>query len=244
MNFDIVSRTEWGARSPRGTPRRMNTPTSRLFLHHTVGEYGGPDSPEPADGRAGMRRLQRDHFNRGFNDIGYSFVIDPIPLTAFVGRGPGIQGAHTKGYNSTSHAIAVVGNYQNLIPSDSLLKFIGELVAYGKMEGWWDDVITGGHRDVSATACPGSNLYGKIRTINQYAQGTVDKPKGGSEMNKGEWETLKQTKRATREILRAEIRKIRLEAGLKDNADSVEVHVNRILDGQYTIYNAIERINK
>lgn len=155
----IVSREDWGAAPARRTSK-IPTPSPEAWLHHTVGLYRG---------RTGMRKLQRDHFARGFRDVGYSFVIDSVDFTVYEGAGPGILGAHTRGHNSRSHGIAVTGNFENLNPSPALLARIGQLVAYGHEKGWWPPELTGGHRDTKSTACPGSKLYPKIPVINEIA---------------------------------------------------------------------------
>lgn len=158
---DIVTRKEWGARPPR---RRHNipTPTRDLVEHHTVGDYRGA---------AGIRAIQDFHMDgRGWSDIAYSFVVDRRTLKVYEGRGFGIAGGHTKGHNTTSHAICVTGNFDLYQPTDALLRRIAELVQLGYRLSKWPDRLTGGHRDFGSTACPGKYLYLAIPRINQYAQ--------------------------------------------------------------------------
>lgn len=158
----IVSRQDWGARNPRRR-HTIRTPTPRLWLHHTAGS-------EP-DGPAGLRRIQNFHMNtRGWSDIAYSFVVDRR-ATIFEGRGAGVAGGHTAGDNTTSHAICVIGNYDNERPTSKQLAAIAELIHHGREAGWWHD-LTGGHRDApgASTACPGRHLYEaipQIRTIEE-----------------------------------------------------------------------------
>lgn len=160
MTIDIVSRDAWGARPARRRPT-ITTPTPELWLHHTAGDHSGP---------RGMRAIQDFHMDdRGWTDIAYSFVVDPASLAIYEGRGPGIAGGHTRGHNTISHAICVMGDFNNLRPTPELIKRIAELVAHGHDQGWWPDQLSGGHRDVASTACPGSWLYDAIPAINALA---------------------------------------------------------------------------
>jgi hypothetical protein len=156
----IVTREEWGAEPPRKVSS-IPLPAPELWLHHTVSLYRGP---------AGMRKLQLDHFARGFRDVGYPIVIDSLTLKVYEGAGIGVLAAHTKGHNRTGQAIALTGNYENREVSPELIARIAEVVAYGHEQGWWaQPQLTGGHRDVRSTLCPGDNLYKAIPAINEMA---------------------------------------------------------------------------
>ena len=157
---DIISRQDWGARPPR---RRSSipVPTAELWLHHTAGNHSGV---------AGLRSIQNFHMDiRGWSDIAYSYIIDRQSLEVFEGRGAGILGGHTFGRNSISHAICVMGNFDLSPVSGELVGRVAELVAHGHQQGWWPSMLTGGHRDVRATSCPGENLYARIDEINRRA---------------------------------------------------------------------------
>ena len=157
---DIISRQDWGARAPR---RRSTIPipTEELWLHHTAGNHSGV---------LGVRSIQNFHMDiRGWSDIAYSYLIDRDSLDVYEGRGAGILGGHTFGRNSISHAICVMGNFDVTSVSDPLIDRVAELVAHGHQQGWWPSILTGGHRDVRATSCPGDNLYAQIEEINRRA---------------------------------------------------------------------------
>lgn len=158
--IEIIDRQGWGARAPR---RRSTipVPTPELWLHHTAGNHAGA---------AGMRSIQNFHMDiRGWSDIAYSFVIDRTTLDVFHARGAGVLGGHTFGRNSISHAICVMGNFDNTSVSNALVDRVAELVKHGHEQGWWPSMLTGGHRDVRATSCPGDNLYSQIDEINRRA---------------------------------------------------------------------------
>jgi hypothetical protein len=105
---------------------------------------------------------------RGWNDIAYSFLINHEG-TIYEGRGAGIAGGHTAGHNTVSHAICLLGNYDNATPTVAAMRSIVDLARYGHVEGWWREGFTGGHRDASgaSTSCPGRNLHSQISTLNQ-----------------------------------------------------------------------------
>lgn len=157
--MDIVTRQEWGARPPEAvSPIVM--PTRELWLHHTADNNHGAD---------GVQAIQRFHMDsRGWSDIAYSFLVD-VDGTVYEGRGAGMSGAHTRGHNSVSHAICAIGNYQTILPPSGLLVSVARLVAHGHERGWWPSKLSGGHRDVGQTSCPGQRLYERIGDINRMA---------------------------------------------------------------------------
>lgn len=165
--MEIISREEAGLRRPILSPVKIRLPSQHLALHHTV--------TEALPGARDVRDIQDYHMDvNGWYDIGYSFLVDPVDEVVYEGRGAGIRGAHTAGYNAVAHAIAVIGNFEDDRPSDRLLRLIADLVRHGHDRGWWPESITMGHRDVAATACPGRHLYAKIGQINFYATESED----------------------------------------------------------------------
>ncbi len=160
MTLTIITRNQWGAQPPKNPPRSIPIPSAELWLHHTASSDG--EAPR-------VRAIQRYHqVTKGWNDIAYNFLISGSG-TIYEGVGAGILGTHTKGHNWSSHAICVLGNYNVAEPTVASLDAVVALIRHGHLEGWWPDQLTGGHRDVSATSCPGGSLYSKIPAINQLA---------------------------------------------------------------------------
>lgn len=150
-----------------------------------------------------MRSIQNDHMdNRGFLDIGYSFVIDNQDGTIFEGRGPGIQGAHTEGDNTEAHAICVMGNFQNIQPSAKAIDSIVALARHGREQGWWTPTC-GGHKDApgASTECPGNNLFARLGEIRTRVG-------GGPALAPTQLEEIDVTKDEMREIVREEIKNV------------------------------------
>lgn len=214
MALTFVTRSEWRARNPKAVTT-IPIPTPELWLHHTAGSERGHE---------GMRAIQNYHMDvRGYNDIAYSFVIDPDSLKVYVGRGPGIQGGHTEGHNTISHAICVMGNFDVMQPSNGLLITIAELINHGIAQSWWRG-LTGGHRQASgaSTACPGKYLYAEINRIRLY-QTTTDGDDTVTEAQMrqlGDW-MQEQRALAVEEIL----------AAINDTGKgSIKRKLNRLLD--------------
>lgn len=155
--MNITKREQWGASRP--LPRHIGR-TDMLVLHHTVGRYRGS---------GGTREIDRMHYeDRGwYYGYAYNFGIDPVSLEIFEGRGAMRQGGHTYGYNTTSQAIVVYGDFRYDEVTDGLIETIADLVRYGSAQGWWPDHITHGHKDLRPTSCPGDKLYDAIPDINQ-----------------------------------------------------------------------------
>jgi hypothetical protein len=163
----IVSREEWGAEAPHCS---ITEPTVlETFLHHSVG-YG-------SGGASYMRQMQQQHFkNLGGQpgcDIAYNFVIDPLTLKVYEGRGWGVRPGAQGGHNDDTWAVCIMGDFRTLTPSPSLLSMIAELVSYGQTLGFLPyGVALKGHRDApdQDTTCPGDNLYSQLDTINKEVE--------------------------------------------------------------------------
>lgn len=113
-----------------------------------------------------MEDLKRIHLEKGWSDIGYHKVIEWNGQVK-QGREESVIGSQAFGLNSESLGICLIGNFENIEPSDSQIhSLIQTLAILCKKYKLTKDKILG-HRDVSAikkdtslaTACPGKNLY-------------------------------------------------------------------------------------
>lgn len=154
-----VTRAEWGALPSTEPLVPFRLPASRLYVHHTGSEQHGP---------AGMREIQRYHQNtKGWKDVAYGYLVDDDG-TIYEGRSHRFIGGATEGENSTSHAICLMGNFDNRPPTLEAFRALVDLTRHGIANGWWASNIFG-HRDSvgAQTACPGRHLYsrlGQLRT--------------------------------------------------------------------------------
>lgn len=112
------------------------------------------DTPEGRDDKAAD--IRRWHKERGFNDIGYHYVVD-LDGTIEPGRDVTISGAHTTGHNADSIGVCYIGGADtDMKPKDTrteeqktaLLLLLKYLVQ--KYPG----ATIYGHRDFANKSCP------------------------------------------------------------------------------------------
>ncbi|WP_395572155.1 N-acetylmuramoyl-L-alanine amidase [Streptomyces sp. BK79] len=194
----VITQAQWGASTDYdGTPS-YGTDIKAAVVHHT-----GVDSDNGlscAESRARMRSIQQAHFERGYYDIGYNFVVDRCGQI-FEGRSGGmdlpVTGAHDVGFNTNTLGISYLGNFEKAQPSRAGLDAIARIVAWkfgmygidptgkvtltsGTPKGQDGNLVDKGqsitlprvfgHRDTNATACPGANLYPKLSRIATLAK--------------------------------------------------------------------------
>lgn len=150
----IVTREQWGARPPARPPYVDQLPYERLWLHHSTGPTGGAER---------ARAIQADHLGRGWRDVAYQWLVG---LDATY---EGIRGRHLNEDRGHSGTICLIGNFETTPLPESIVAETAWLVAHGLLAGWWTTGITGGHRDLEATACPGRHAYAAIPAINARA---------------------------------------------------------------------------
>lgn len=92
----------------------MNKP-NKVILHCS-------DSPDLND-NIGAAQIKEWHLERGFNDIGYHFIIRRSGIIE-VGRKEETIGAHTKGFNTNSLGICLVGKRNFTTEQVSSLKVL------------------------------------------------------------------------------------------------------------------------
>lgn len=144
----ILTRAEWNAALPKEPPIPMRLPVARVYLHHSV-------SPVTEDPRADMKTLQKIGFNRGFNDISYSYAFHPDG-TILAGRGTNV-GAHTEGKNSTSFGFVLIGDYSSRVVTNEQVAAIRWMISHMVEVGHLSPGTypTAGHRELKPTVCPG-----------------------------------------------------------------------------------------
>jgi hypothetical protein len=137
----------------------MVRPAVGVWLHHSVSADGGATT---------VRSIQNFHMNqRGWSDIGYSWVYSPAERTFYEARGKDVVGAHTNGQNGTSEGLCVLGNFETSRPPAHV---VDDVAAFLKWRGL---PLLGGHKDApnASTACPGRNLYAIIPDIRSAMAG-------------------------------------------------------------------------
>jgi len=180
----IYTRAQWGAdeRLRRAAPEYGAV--KGAFIHHTVNANSYSSSQVPKI----IRAIYAYHVNgRGWDDIGYNFLIDRFGRT-WEGRYGGIDraviGAHTLDHNAYSFGASAIGNFEvAAVPSAVTSAFI-RLIAWKAQVHQFTPAgisnISGdtlnsvsGHRNAFATTCPGRYLYAKLPAIRSGAGAIV-----------------------------------------------------------------------
>ncbi len=190
----VVTRAQWGADESVMTwpPQYMQT-TKAATVHHTA---DGENIPCSRSAEA-VRGIYRYHaVDLQWGDIGYHAVVDSCG-TIFEGRTNGLQrnviGGHAAGFNQDTFGIAILGNYDNQMPTSKTLQAVAALAAWKldangvHADGKTRLVSQGGntclypagtavtlpvifgHRDVCGTHCPGEHAYTQLAGIRQSA---------------------------------------------------------------------------
>ncbi|RJL06031.1 lysozyme [Paracoccus aestuarii] len=131
-----------------------NTPIRRIVLHYSA------TYPDQDLGVADIRRM---HLQRGFNDVGYHYVIKRDG-TVQKGRPDNVVGAHVSGHNTGSIGICCIGGIERATGPNvgvdnrteaqkaATINLVKDLLA--KHPG--AEVV--GHRDLGPTQCPGFDV--------------------------------------------------------------------------------------
>jgi hypothetical protein len=146
-----------------------------IVVHHSATPVGG------------AARFNREHQAKGWDELGYHFVIgngtDTGAGAVEVGNRWSRQkhGAHCKTpdnrFNEEGIGVCLVGNFDQTRPSDAQLKALARLVAHLQrtFDIPADRVI--GHGDAKATECPGRHLrIAAVRRLSAQALADAGDP--------------------------------------------------------------------
>jgi hypothetical protein len=178
----VLPRAAWGADERRrfadGEERWPPTyaTAEALVVHHTRTANEDP-APE-----ATMRAIYGFHADvRGWGDIGYHYVIAPDGRV-FAGRWhggrPGVVAGHALGHNTGTEGIAVLGNFDDTLPTPDAWRSLVSLLAsrcraldldpsgrsgpLGPAGARRPYPTILGHGDCRPTTCPGGQLAGVL----------------------------------------------------------------------------------
>jgi peptidoglycan-recognition protein LB len=108
-NFTIVSRNEWNAREPK-LVEKFNGQIPFVIIHHSFIPKACHTNDTCIEA---VRSIQDFHQNqRGWNDIGYSFLVGGDERI-YTGRGYNTIGAHAPRYNTNSIGICLIGDWSS-----------------------------------------------------------------------------------------------------------------------------------
>lgn len=125
---------------------------------------------QQSDCFARIKNIQEFHMlERHFDDIGYNFLVGSEG-SIFTGRGFDKIGSHTKGYNSRTLGIALIGSFENAVPGEvqlnATMRFLDYAVDQGKLA---PEFKLFGHRQLIATLSPGAQLFNILKTWPHFA---------------------------------------------------------------------------
>jgi N-acetylmuramoyl-L-alanine amidase len=160
----IIARGAWGARYGQGAT--IAGPVSLVVVHHTAGPDLGPAASEQREVEV-VRRIEEQHGapkpkGNGWAGIGYNWLVFPSGRV-YEGRGWRREGAHTPGKNKESVGVAFVMDAEATEPTAEAMQACQDLLAFGVLG---NHIAPGfevrGHRDFTATKCPGARLYVRL----------------------------------------------------------------------------------
>lgn len=159
--MQFITRVQWGARSPKDTPTRLDF-ANGVKVHYLGTAYStGDHSSCPAY----MRKLQSAHMDgNGWNDFAYNLAVCEHGHV-FEGRGRNVQcAANGNGSLNRGHfaVLALVGNSGHTNPTSAQVAGLKDAIAYLRANGAGREIR--GHRDGYATSCPGGPLYALVQS--------------------------------------------------------------------------------
>jgi hypothetical protein len=197
----MLAREAWtqGRCPPKVTPEYGEV--LMAFVHHTENPNGYSREEVPRM----LRAIYQFHrYGRGWNDIGYNFVVDRFGRI-FEARAGGVDepvtGAQAGGYNYCSSGIAVLGEYGAQGISPAARRALAHLLAWklslhgvpikGRVTVRVNPAGAiysrfparsrvslpriAGHRDADSTNCPGNALYGELPGLRRATKGLAGK---------------------------------------------------------------------
>jgi hypothetical protein len=166
-NNSIIDRATWGASESKipDTPESQDWDYTVVVIHHS----GGSGDTNPV-------AIQSKHLNKGWDDVGYHFMVGPGGQV-FEGRRLYNKGSHVELANTGKLGILVMGCFENFWwkfwswvapPSQTQLDGVIRLVK--ALKGLFPSITTlGGHKDYKVdTECPGGELYLRLDDLRNY----------------------------------------------------------------------------
>ncbi|XP_049884664.1 peptidoglycan-recognition protein LE-like isoform X5 [Pectinophora gossypiella] len=165
----IVSRTDWLAQPVEKSVEPIKLPVPWVIITHTATDSCFTQSACVLR----VRLMQTFHIeSRGWSDIGYNFLVGGDG-SAYYGRGWDQIGAHTKGYNKYSIAIAFIGTFNSENPTKNQVEACKKLIKLGVAEGKLaKDYKLFAHRQLMSTLSPGDKVVDIIKTWPHFVNET------------------------------------------------------------------------
>jgi N-acetylmuramoyl-L-alanine amidase len=184
-NSTHVTQAQWMAQSTEYELTPLCSPVSRVIIAHTATEgcsirvsisklkhLFSMSLPFASQTECILRTryIQMYHIETmKFDDIGYNFLIGGDG-DIYDGQGWNLQGAHTKGFNSDSVGIALIGNFIHSTPPSRQLNATLSLIHEGLRSGkLTKDFRLFGANQLVATKSPGAVLIEILKSWPHYS---------------------------------------------------------------------------
>ena len=192
--MSYITRSQWGARAPRGSRNSINARPLGTAIH-----WNGPScaaSIRDHSRCAGfVRGIQNFHMDvRRWSDIAYTMFVCPHG-DLFEGRGKGVGTAAngTNHGNANYYAIYLMWGKGDGTPPKAMLDAAAEGVALCRSWGAGQVVTT--HNALLPTECPGAEITGLVKAgrFNKTTSGPQDTPtQDTGELTMSQYEDLKK----------------------------------------------------
>ncbi|XP_073828247.1 peptidoglycan-recognition protein SA-like [Musca autumnalis] len=161
----IIFRDCWSAIEPTEKYLYLDEPVEFVIISHTTSN----SSTDKFVNISIVQGIQAFHIgSQDYGDIGYNFLIG-CDGNVYEGRGWGVVGAHTYGYNKKSIGIAFIGNFMLKLPTDKALEACKRLLQIGIDEGHLTkEFKLMGHKQCICTESPGKMLFAEIKTWKNF----------------------------------------------------------------------------
>ncbi|WP_375578773.1 N-acetylmuramoyl-L-alanine amidase [Marivirga tractuosa] len=174
---NVIQQSEWRAGLPDPSYNRSFTNTENMIVHHSAG------SNNISDFTQAVRDIYIFHTEEnGWSDIGYNYLVAPDGVI-YAGRDPdtGAQdeviGAHFCGSNSNTMGVCLLGNYETVEPTSTMLESLEEVLSWKSFKDELNPLessshplnsnlgVIAGHQDGCNTLCPGENVFKRLQDI-------------------------------------------------------------------------------
>lgn len=186
----IHGRAAWGARPPSSPVTIRNHRPNKIIVHHTA--TSNQTGTSLAHAFSLSRGIQNHHMDvNGWIDTGQQFTISRgghimegrhRSLETLNGGTSFVHGAHAGAQNGESIGIENEGTYTSVAPPQELYESLVALCAHICRQYAIPPTEIFGHRQFSATQCPGDVLFGMLPQLRSDVADAVDAGgEGGSE---------------------------------------------------------------
>ncbi len=225
----IIARQSWAeGKAPPAVNPSYGT-VKLAFVHHTDNPNGYSAAAVPSM----LYAIYQFHrYTRGWDDIGYNFVIDVFGRIWEARKGgidQAVVGAQAGGYNKVSTGVAVLGTFDSVLPTGAALDALQRLLAWklslhgvptsGRVtvevnpaDAFYTPFKPGahvslprvaGHRDGDSTGCPGDALYGHLPAVRSQVQAMAKAP-----LRLSLWTSASKVRRGTTVVVYGSLRRL------------------------------------